>query len=287
MSGYDPVRLSDIVERNVVRREGEVVLRRYWRFRASRRWYGGVATADTTGCNLRCRFCGTWLGSFSMTRGDFYSPEQVARKLLRIARRVSVRYIRISGGEPTIGWEHLIQVLEHVRHCEFTFILETNGILIGHKPERADELSEFPNLHVRVSIKGACEEEFARLTGARPEFFRLQIRAIENLLSAGVSFHPAVVASFSPPERVRALAERLAEIHPELPEALEIEYIVLYPPVVRMLQHFRIVPIRAYTTDWELIDTQEYLRRFGGHMSPRRPSHTGETPGGSAGPHEP
>jgi len=38
---------------------------------------------------------------------------------------------------------------------------------------------------VRVSLKGTTEEEFGRLTGAQPGFFRLQIQAVENLFEPG------------------------------------------------------------------------------------------------------
>ncbi len=86
--------------------------------------------------------------------------------------------MRISGNEPTICKEHLIQVLKLIPE-DYTFILETNGILIGNDMTYAEELSRFSNLYVRVSLKGTCEEEFSRLTGAQG--FQLQLKALEHL----------------------------------------------------------------------------------------------------------
>jgi uncharacterized Fe-S cluster-containing radical SAM superfamily protein len=84
------------------------------------------------------------------------------------------------------------------------FILETNGILIGHDESYARELSRFKNLYVRVSLKGTAEEEFSRLTGCSPEGFGLQIKAVENLYQAGVEVQPAVMVSFSSAEGIEA-----------------------------------------------------------------------------------
>jgi uncharacterized Fe-S cluster-containing radical SAM superfamily protein len=62
--------------------------------------------------------------------------------------------------------------------------LETNGILIGEDATYAQELALYPFLHVRVSLKGCTEEEFARLTGADPSGLNCSYLP-ENLLQAG------------------------------------------------------------------------------------------------------
>jgi uncharacterized Fe-S cluster-containing radical SAM superfamily protein len=55
MSGFDPIQRSEEVARLVC--EGD--RRRYRRFRPAR-FFGGIATADCVGCNLRCLFCWSW-----------------------------------------------------------------------------------------------------------------------------------------------------------------------------------------------------------------------------------
>ena len=142
--------------------------------------------------------------------------------------------MRISGNEPTICREHLIKVLENIDE-RYLFILETNGILIGSDESYAEDLSRFSNLFVRVSLKGACGEEFSRLTGAVPEGFDLQLKAIENLVRHGVDCHPACMISFSSPENLDALRRRLKAIHPNFGD-FEAEELIPYPHVVKRLK---------------------------------------------------
>jgi uncharacterized Fe-S cluster-containing radical SAM superfamily protein len=42
-----------------------------------------------------------------------------------------IRQVRISGGEPLIGKDHLLKVLSALQHKKIHFVLETNGILLG------------------------------------------------------------------------------------------------------------------------------------------------------------
>jgi uncharacterized Fe-S cluster-containing radical SAM superfamily protein len=234
---YDPVQKAEETAKIVCRGEW----RKYRRFRPAR-FYGGIATADCVGCCLRCIFCWSW---HELARcqaiGEFYTPEQVAMRLTKIARKNDFDRVRISGHEPTLCREHLVGVLEHLP-SNLLFILETNGILIGHDATYAAVLARFENLYVRVSLKGTSEKEFSRLTGAVPEGFLLQLTAVGNLHRAGVRVQPAVMTSFSSPENVAALSKRLAEISPELAD-IEAEELVLYGNVAERLKlagiHYR------------------------------------------------
>ena len=208
--------------------------RKYYRFRPAP-YYGGIATADCVGCCLRCLFCWSWhIIVQPEKKGRFYSPEEVARNLISIARKKGFQRIRISGNEPTLHRPHLLKVLELIPG-ELHFILQTNGILIGHDPSYAGELSRFNNLHVRASLKGACPEGFTRLTWANPEGFDLQLKALENLVEAGIDCFPAVMANFSSPKEIRRLRERLKAIRPDFAD-FEEEELILYPFVQENLQ---------------------------------------------------
>ncbi len=247
--GYDPIELGYLVERRVCRNLGSRVVRRYYRFRGGR-WYGGIATGDVVGCNLRCRFCWSWRsGSYVTDTGVFKSPEEVASILRGIARRRRYSQVRLSGGEPTLCFDHLTQVIEEIPN-RLTFIIETNGLLLGVKPELVRKLSRFENLVVRVAIKGTSPEEFNRLTGAKPEYFEAQIKALENLLREGFEpgkeFYPAVMLSFSTSENIKSLLERLASIHPLLPHEIDPEFVILYPHVKELLRRFKLKPLKAY-----------------------------------------
>jgi uncharacterized Fe-S cluster-containing radical SAM superfamily protein len=228
---FDPITKAEELARMVIRGSK----RKYYRFRPAR-FYGGIATADCVGCCLRCLFCWSWQ---EMVRpesvGEFLSPEEVARRLGSIARKRRFQRVRISGNEPTIAREHLIKVIERLPP-HLHFILETNGILIGHDRTYAEDLARFPNLAVRVSIKGTDEEEFSGLTGAAPSGFALQLKALEHLAEAGVTSHAAVMVSFSSGEKVEALRRRLEEITGGFAE-IESEELVLYRDVEERLRN--------------------------------------------------
>lgn len=180
-----------------------------------------------------------------MKHGKFYAPQQVFDQIVKIAKKRGYYMLRVSGGEPTISRNHLLQLLELVEQTGYTFILETNGILIGTNKKYAKELSKYSNIHVRVSIKGCTPDEFSRLTGAKPNGFDLQLNSLKNLLDAGVSCHPAVMLSFSSKENFLRLVDELKEIDSRLVARLEEEYVILYPHVIELLKKNRIWPFRA------------------------------------------
>lgn len=113
-------------------------------------------------------------------------------------------------------------------------ILETNGILIGHDRSYAVDLGRFPNLYVRVCVKGACEENFSRLTGAPPEGFGLQLAALQYLERAGVDVQAAVMVSFSTGGNLARQRSRLAAIAPRFAD-FEVDELVLYGEVAKRL----------------------------------------------------
>jgi uncharacterized Fe-S cluster-containing radical SAM superfamily protein len=208
--------------------------RKYYRFRSAP-FYGGIATADCVGCCLKCLFCWSWhIITEPEKAGRLYSPEEVVRNLLSIARKKEFHQIRISGNEPTLHRPHLLKVLQLVPK-DIHFILETNGILIGHDPSYAEDLSRFPNLYVRVSLKGASPEDFTKLTMAKPEGFELQIKALEGLVEVGVDCFPAVMANFSSQEDIKRLRQRLKGIRPDFGD-FEEEELILYPFVLDHIQ---------------------------------------------------
>lgn len=207
--------------------------RKYYRFRPAR-FYGGIATADCLGCNLRCAFCWAWEQLHQVQRlGQFYEPTEVAERLAAIVRKKGFSQVRLSGNEPTLGMTHLLEVLSHLPK-DLAFILETNGIILGAESQWAKELAVFPQLFARVSLKGCTPEEFSHLTGAVPEGFALQLKALEHLLAAGVDCHAAVMVSFSPVESRERLRQHLATIHPALGD-FEEEELILYPAVTARL----------------------------------------------------
>lgn len=252
MPGLNPVKLAEYIASKVTRVVDGVEELRYYRFRGGK-WYGGIATGDVVGCNLRCKFCWSWRYSYFTDKGFFCKPVEVFNKLLSIASSRHYRLLRLSGGEPTLARKHLLELLKYVSETNYTFILETNGILIGYDASYAKEISRFNNVVVRVSFKGTNPEEFEHLTGSDRSFYQYQFRALENLMDQGLKpgkdFYAAAMLSFSTDDNVRVFLNELSKIHPVLAQELDVEYVILYPHVVRLLRMNRLKPIKAYSPE--------------------------------------
>ncbi len=257
MEGYDPVLVGDKLEPLVAPRIHGRLMRWFYRFRVDR-WYGGIVTGDIVGCNLRCGFCWAYRYAWK-ARGRFLlGVEEAAERIRGLARRgrrgKRVRLARLSGGEPSIGIDYLVALAEALTSEGLGFVVETNGVLIGARHDYASKLAKLAGsgVEVRVSVKGTSPEEFHRLTLAKPEAWYLQVRALENLVEAGLEpgeeVYPAVMLSFSPsPEKAFTRFKRLvAAIDRGLAEALEPEYVILYPHVEELMRRRGLRPFKAY-----------------------------------------
>jgi len=127
-------------------------------------------------------------------------------------------------------------------------VVETNGVLLGYSRTASEELvSQITRgTVVRVSIKGATPQDFEKLTGAPAEYFETQLRALENLVRAGLEpgtgVTVAVMASFSEPRDLATLLLRLASVDPKLAEVVELEVVKLYPKVRSSLERAGLRP---------------------------------------------
>ncbi|MFQ5814028.1 MAG: radical SAM protein [Anaerolineae bacterium] len=207
---FDPIELAQLTEAKISRGSS----RKYTDFYCVG-VYGGISTGYTVGCCLRCIFC--WVDfsrDFPDKYGDFYSPEEVAHRLMANARRKRVSKLRISGGEPMLCREHLLSVLDLLEGQGFSFILETNGIPLGDDDSYAQELARYGDVYVRVSLKAGTAEGFQERTGAKGEFWEFPFQAIESMIRAGVNFHVAAMtdARLMPPEERRGLLRKLGQI---------------------------------------------------------------------------
>ena len=118
-------------------------------------------------------------------------------------------------------------------------------LLIGdiRSPELfAKELSQFKNLHVRVSIKGCSYDEYSMLTNARPESYDIPYKAIENLINNKVSCNACLSISFSDPKEIKMAEKRLYDIKPGILKSLEKEYITMFPKVQKRLNRYNLRP---------------------------------------------
>lgn len=234
---FDPLERGERVETLVM----QDLRRRYYRFRAAR-YYGGIATADLVGCCLLCAYCWNFRRNLhpERSRDRHFSPREVAQRLVQIGRQRDYTRARLSGAEPFLGrrsFEHVVQVLELVDTAEprMEFVLETNGVLLGHQPQLADRLAPFEKLAVRISLKGWDERSFERVSGAKGEFFELPLVGLKALLDKGIHAWPAVMYETFGPSGVEEIHRRMRQLGIQ-PEELELEYLEAYPFVMENLK---------------------------------------------------
>jgi len=209
---------------------------------------------DVIGCNLRCAFCWAWRFAFKAYGGVLLSPREAARGILWEARGRRVLVARLTGGEPTIGWSHLLELAPRILASlpGSVFVVETNGILIGAgrvEPLELVRRAGRDRVFFRVSIKAATPETFEKVTGAAGWALNLQLRALERLaeegLEPGRDYRPAIVLGFDSPSDLARLLERLSSIDPRLPGEVEPEVVTLYPHVRDSLRRRGVWP-RVY-----------------------------------------
>ena len=233
--GYDPIALAAATEKVVVRGNQ----RKYVQLGRRLRFYGGSISATEVGCNLRCKFCFSDKPVWKPGRvGKFYTPQAVFDGLDRAAQKYNTKIISASASEGTIGQQHLMELLALVDQSEYTYVLETNGMILGTDSQYVRALKRFKNLHVRVSMKGCSSEEFHKLTGAKKSAYDLPFKALEMLIQEGISCNACLSVSFSDDEAIKAAKRRLYDLWPGLLKSLELEKIKLFPKVrQRLIDH--------------------------------------------------
>ncbi|MFX0058797.1 MAG: radical SAM protein [Candidatus Hodarchaeota archaeon] len=210
----DPIEFSKEIEKLIGRNNS----RKYYRFRETR-FYGGCATADCVGCNLRCVYCWAQKQVWNTT-GNYkmYTPKQVSERLISMNQSL----VRISGGEPTLCKAHLIEIIRKIPKNKL-FILETNGILLNDV--YLEDLSVFENLYIRISLKGVDSKSFERITGAAGIFFENQLKALKLLKKYGIKHRAAIIPDLFKKEQIIGLG---------IPN-LEFESLIIYPFVKKNL----------------------------------------------------
>ena len=182
--------------------------------------------------------------------GKLYSPQAVFDGLDRAAQKHNTKIISASASEGTIGRQHLLELLELVDQSEYTYVLETNGMILGADRQYVRDLKRFKNLHVRVSMKGCCPDEFHRLTGARRSAYDLPFKALETLIQEGISCNACLSVSFSDEVSINSAKKRLYDLRPGLLKSLEVERIKLFPKVRKQLLEHDLLEAKATPIRW-------------------------------------
>lgn len=198
ISLFDPIQRSNEVEQLVM--QGDK--RRYYRFRYAK-FYGGIVTADAVGCNLLCAYCWNYSRNLNPSSyGEFYSPSEVADRLQELSEKRKCSQFRISGAEPILGKASVLHLADVISQVDGSFIIETNGVMLGADPSLIEIIKPLPHIHVRLCVKAHNGADFEKITGAKSEGFSYQLNAAEALRKARMHFSIAVMTPFVNPRKL-------------------------------------------------------------------------------------
>lgn len=152
--------------------------------------------------------------------------------------------LRITGGEPFLAPELLLEILEEFRkrqlQKEVFLWTETNLIpLVARESEQSivsdellSKLSEYRNFCVHPCFHGLSSSNFEEVTGQKINDFNLLLNAFKRLLDAGIDIYPTFGSNMSSPEDVECFYNKISEIDKFLPlRFCLIEYDLDYAPV--------------------------------------------------------
>ncbi len=153
-------------------------------------------------CNFSCVHC------YCPSEAGEELAEKEIRKLLGNLARAGVLHVTFTGGEPFMR-RCLFNVMEEARAMRFSVGIITNGSLLD--ADGIQRLKDLGPTQVSVSVYGASEETYRRISGRRGMWIRV-MRAIDGLVEAGVKLDlkaPILKENFEEvDEMIRSAEER-------------------------------------------------------------------------------
>jgi len=125
------------------------------------RLHDNLRVGVTDRCNIRCFYCMPEHGIEFVPREEILSYEEIER-FVRIAVRLGVTKVRVTGGEPLVrkGVPELVRKLAAIPEIQ-DLALTTNGVLL---PQLAEPLYQAGLRRINVHLDTLDRERFARIT---------------------------------------------------------------------------------------------------------------------------
>ena len=140
----------------------------------------------TDKCNFRCIYCMPAEGVCMMGHDELLRIEEI-ESIARVATRIGIRSVRLTGGEPLVrkGVVDLVAALNGMDGIE-NVSMTTNGVLL---PEMADDLKAAGLSRVNISLDTLDPEQFKFIT--RVGRIESTMKGIDAALEAG--FNPVKI----------------------------------------------------------------------------------------------
>lgn len=152
-------------------------------------------------CNLKCVHC--------------YCPEgepnalafEEIRRIVDEAADAGLLWLLITGGEPLFH-PRFLDIYTHVKSRGIFVNLFTNGTMITEKI--ADHFAQYPPFSIEISLYGATEETYERVTRVKGSYRRC-LRGIERIVARGLPLKlktPVMTINRPELDDIAAIAER-------------------------------------------------------------------------------
>lgn len=209
MDLFDPIQKAAEIEALVMRQGMRLYDPDKFRFQ---RFYGGIATAGSRGCSLRCLWCFNWdRNDNPMGAGKFYSPNEVRTKLESIANRNNTNLARISGSENFLGMQSAIHLYEIIANSDLDYVVETNAVMLGFCTDILDLFKDLRNFRLRISYKAQNGLQWENLTGTTSWGFAYQQKAIREIQARHIPLKVAYMPQFVDPYAIEVSGYILEE----------------------------------------------------------------------------
>ena len=132
-------------------------------------------------CNLRCQHCYVAHGHYGILGQQELSTSEIQRIIDEVVDAGCLWFL-ITGGEPLVRRDFL-DIYAYAKRKGLIVNLFTNGTLLNTRI--ADYLAEWPPFRVEITLYGATQETYERVTGI-PGLYARCMRGIELLLERGL-----------------------------------------------------------------------------------------------------
>ena len=138
----------------------------------------------TMRCNMRCEHCYLPFVQRAGSRGDELTLPEIQRILSEMAD-AGCLWLLLTGGEPFLRRDFL-KIYDYAKHKGLIISIFTNGTLLTE--QIADHLAEWRPFAIEISLYGATQTTYERVTGIPGSYARC-MRGIELLLDRRLPLH--------------------------------------------------------------------------------------------------
>jgi len=205
------------------------------------REFSKVFTIQLAGCDYDCNYCYVpkELNAANPKLGKYFSAEEIIKHFLTAKEnsKEPINIVRISGGNPTIAPEIIIDIYNEIKNCQLDIYLWIDSNL--STPKYLEDLgSEIKNILKQKNVgvvgcfKGVNENDFAIITGVEAKYYEEQFKTAKWFLDCGTDFYvylPALVYGNNIEEKLKTFIERLRSLNKNLPLRVEVLEIIDFP----------------------------------------------------------